>query len=162
MNTKIFIQASGLIAILAGILNILSALPGQIPDSTLFWIRRIADISALIALIGLFLYLRREINVFGLIAFVVAVTGVLMLIFSFKYEQAISVYALGVILVAIAILRTGSFPIWVPSLWILSALIALPGFLVPNLATILSLLAAIAFGFGFVGVGYYLFLARPA
>jgi hypothetical protein len=62
--------------------------------------------------------------------------------------------------IAISLLRTGSIPRWVPLLWLLSPLIALPGFLMPNLEAILSLLAAIAFGLGFAGAGYYLLAIR--
>lgn len=160
MNTETFIRISGLLAILAGILNVLSAMSGPIPESALALIRRVGDISALIALIGIYLHQRKSIHAFGLLAFVVAIGGVLMLIFSFNYEQAIMVYALGVILVAISLLRTGSLPRWVPFLWLLSPLIALPGFLMPNLGATLSLLAAIAFGLGYVGAGYYLLAIR--
>jgi hypothetical protein len=110
MNTQTFIRICGLVAILAGILNVLSAMSGPIPESALNLIRRVGDISALIALIGIYLHQRNSIHAFGLLAFVVAMGGVLMLIFSFNYEQAIMVYALGVILIAISLFRTGSIP----------------------------------------------------
>lgn len=150
------IRLSGLVAILAGILNILSALPDSMPQNALFWVRRIGDISALIALIGIYLYVRESLNIFLLAAFVVAIAGVVLLIFSFSYDQAIMVYAAGVILLAIALLRTDAFPWWVPALWILSPLMIIPGFLLPNQEFIFSLLAAIVFGLGFMGAGYQL------
>jgi hypothetical protein len=157
MNSRNLIRVSGGVAILAGILNILSAMPGLFSQEALFWVRRIGDISALIALVGIYFHQRRATDTFGVIAFLVAVVGVLMLIFSFPYEQAIMVYGLGVILVAVHLLRSGSIPNWVPGLWLLSVLVALPGFLAPNLEMLLSLLAAISFGLGFVGMGYMLF-----
>jgi membrane-bound metal-dependent hydrolase YbcI (DUF457 family) len=161
MNAGAFIRISGLVAIFAGILNILSTMPEQIPESALPWVHRVGDISALIALTDIYLNHRKFTHTFGLIAFIVAVAGVLMLIFSLRYEQAIMVYALGVILMAISHLRTRGIPIWVPLLWLVSVLIALPGFLIPSLGTITSLLAAMAFGLGFVEAGYYLITIRP-
>lgn len=99
-----------MVAILAGILNILSAMSGRIPESALTLIRWVGDISASIALVGIYLHQRKSTHAFGLLAFVVAIGGVFRLIFSFNYEQAIMVYALGVILIAISLLRTGSIP----------------------------------------------------
>jgi hypothetical protein len=154
MEMKILIKFCGLLAILAGILNVLSAAPGQIPENMLTWVRRVGDISSLVALIGIYLYQRKSSNVFGVVAFLIAIAGVMMLIFSFRYEQAIMVYALGVILVGIYLLITGSFPRWVPLLWLLSVLIAIPGFLLSDLEMLFSTMAAIAFGLGFLAAGF--------
>jgi hypothetical protein len=151
---RTIIQFCGLVAILAGILNILSTFPALFSKIMLTWVRRVGDISSLVALIGIYLYQRKSSNVFGVVAFLIAIAGVMMLLFSFRYEQAIMVYALGVILVGIYLLITGSFPRWVPLLWLLSVLIAIPGFFLPDLETLFSTMAAIAFGLGFLTAGF--------
>ena len=161
MNIATFIRLSGLVAIIAGILNVLSGVPDQVPESALPWVRRVADIAALIALIGIYLYQRKATGTFGLIAFIVALTAVLMLIFSFNYELAIMIYGVGLILLAIAALRANTFPRWVPSMWIIAPQLGIGGFLMPNLLAILTLLATIAFALGFIGVGYHLFTIGP-
>ena len=161
MKLTILIRLSGLAAILAGILNVFSGMPAMFPESALFWVRRIGDISALIALIGIALHLRKSLDAFGLVSLGITAAGVGLLIFSIRYDLAITVYALGVILLAIALLRNGSFPRWASVLWLLSALIAMPGFLIPGQEAFFSLLAAIVFGLGFVGVGYHLLTFEP-
>jgi hypothetical protein len=67
LNT--FLRVSGFVAILAGILNVLSGLPDLFPESTLTLIRRFADIGSLIALVGIYLYQRKQLDVFGQVGF---------------------------------------------------------------------------------------------
>jgi hypothetical protein len=159
LTTLIRLSSRG--AILATILNVLSGMPVLFSESALFWVHRIADISTLIAMIGIALHLRKSLDAFGLIALGVALAGVGLLIFSIRYDLAITIYALGVILLAIALLRTGNFPRWAPVLWLPSILIAMPGFLIPGQETFFSLLVAIVFGLGFIGVGFHLFTFQP-
>ncbi len=155
-----FIRWSGAVAIIAGILAVYVSFQRRDADATTFpWYYRAGDIGALIALVGIYLYQREATGAFGLIAFIVASAAVLMLIFRFKYELAISIYALGLILLAISALRANSFPNWVPWMWIVAPLIGIPGFFMPNQQAILNRLAAIAFALGFIGAGYHLFTA---
>ncbi len=152
----VLIRSSGMFAVAAGVLNVLSALPRRIPEPALPWVRRSADVSALVGLTGIYLFLRESIGTFGLIAFVVSVVGVLMLVGSFRYDVAVTIYALGVLLLAIAGLGTESLPLWIPVSWILAPVLALPGLAIPELGDAFSLMAAIAYGAGFVGAGIVL------
>ena len=158
----IFIRLSGAVAIIAGISNAYLSFQRLESDSTIPWYYRAADIAALIAVVGIYLYQREAAGIFGLIAFVVTIAALLMLIFRLNYGLAISIYALGLILLAIAALRANSFPSWVSLLWIVAPLIGMPGFLIPNLQTTLNRLAAIVFALGFVGAGYHLFTVGSA
>lgn len=157
MNIAAFVRFSGLVAIMAAVLNVLSGMPDQIPKRALAWIRTAGDISALIAIIGIYLHQRKALNTLGLIAFAITLAAVLMLIFSFNYEMAVGIYAVGLFLVAIALLQAGIFPPWVPWMWIIAPVIGMVAFLIPNIATILFQLAAVAFGLGFIGAGYHMF-----
>ena len=89
------------------------------PENALPWVRSLADIAALVALVGIYLHQREATGTFGLIAFVIALAGVLVLVFRLNYGLGISIYAPGLILLAIAALRANSFPGWVSWMWIL-------------------------------------------
>ena len=156
MTISNFIHWCGPIAIIAGILNFLSSQADKVPENLLPWVRKGADLSALIALVGIYLYHRETAGIFGLVAFIVALVGVGMLLFGIDYEKSIMVYGFGVILVAVSILLDKSFPSWVPWLWISSAVFGLPGMFIPKLAAILGVLGSLGFGLGFIGVGYIL------
>ncbi len=161
MNTATFIQWSGAVAIIAGILAVLSGMPEQVPERALPWVRRVGDITALIALIGIYLHQRKATGTLGLIAFAIAAASELMLLFFISHQLVVSIYAVGIILLAIATLRANSFPRWVPWMWVVALLLGIPGILMPNLQAILFLLAAIGFGLGFIGAGYHLFTIGP-
>ena len=158
-----FIRWSGIVAIIAGILNAYLSFQRQDVEATaLPWYYTAADIAVLIALIGIYLSQREATGVLGLIAFVVTLAAVLMLIFRFNYGLAISIYSLGLILLAIAALRANSFPSWVSLMWIAAPLIGVLGLFIPNQQAVLNSLAGIAFALGFIGAGYYLFTAGAA
>lgn len=156
MTSVTYFRISGGIAILAGILNVLSGLPGVFPERTLTLIRRVADISALIAIVGIYLYQRDELWILGQIGFPVVLVGILMLIFSLRYETALGIYSLGLVVFGIATLRAGMLPGWAAWMWIAAPFISIPAFLFEGLAQFFFQLAAIFFALGFVGLGYFL------
>lgn len=160
MTISTFLRICGLIAIVAGILNALAGFPDLIPGNTLAIIRRAADISVLIGIVGTYMYQRHKLGILGYVGFFIVMTGILMLIFSLNYEMAIGIYAVGLFVVGIATVRANVFPRWAPWLWIVAPLISIPTFLFPNIAQLLFQVSAIAFALGFVGVGYYM-LTKP-
>ncbi|HSG43503.1 MAG TPA: hypothetical protein VLA72_10160, partial [Anaerolineales bacterium] len=114
-------------------------------------------VATLIALIGIYLFQRESAGIFGLIAFLVAFVAAMLLTFEFNFfGMSTMVYALGLILIAIAALRAGSFPKWVPWLWLVAPIIFFPGAFLPDLQDTLFLLGAILFGAGFIGAGFSL------
>lgn len=100
-----------------------------------------------------YLFQRDKAGVIGLIAFLVAFAGALLLTFSYNLETSTMIYALGLILIAVAALRAKSFPTWVPWLWLAATIVGIPGTFLPNLQNTLFLLGAILFGAGFIGAG---------
>ncbi|MGD2058747.1 MAG: hypothetical protein PVI04_08445 [Anaerolineales bacterium] len=156
MSSVTYFRIAGGIAILAGILNVLSGLADVFPERTLTLIRRVADISTLIAIVGIYLYQRDRLGILGQIGFPVVLVGVLMLIFSFRYETALGIYSFGLVVFGIATLRASALPGWAAWLWIAAPFISIPAFLFEDLAQLFFQLASIAFALGFIGTGYYM------
>ncbi len=153
MKTSQFIKWSGVVAIVAGIASIVAAFG---VGATTPWIYWVSNIATLIALIGIFLHQRDSAGTFGLIAFLVAFVGALFITFAYESDTSGIVYALGLVLLAIAVLRAGSFPKWVPWLWIGAIIVGIPGMFLPDMEQLLFLLAAFLFGGGFIGAGIIL------
>lgn len=150
MNTDQFVRWSGVAAIITGILGIVLAFEvGQ----TAPWLYVVSNVATLIALVGIYFYQKDSAGIFGLIAFLVALVGALLLTFSFNLDTSTMVYALGLILIAIAALRAGSFPKWIPWIWLAATIIGIPGTFLPDFQQILFVLGAVCFGVGFIGAG---------
>ena len=150
MNTSQFVRWSGVAAVITGILGIVLAFEvGQNAP----WLYMVSNVVTLIALVGIYFYQKDSAGIFGLIAFLVALIGALLLTFSFNLETSTMVYALGLILIAIAALRANSFPKWIPWIWLAATIIGIPGTFLPNLQQILFVLGAVCFGIGFIGAG---------
>lgn len=150
MNTSQFIRWSGVASIVTGIFGIIAALG---TGETAPWIYTVSNIATIIALIGVYLFQREKAGIFGLIAFLVAFAGALLLTFSYSLETSTMVYALGLVLIAISALRSASFPKWIPWMWLAAIIVGIPGTFLPNQQDILFLLGAILFGAGFIGAG---------
>jgi hypothetical protein len=150
MSTSQFVRWSGVAAIVTGIFGIITALGvgGSMP-----WVYQVSNVATLIALIGIYLYQKDTAGVFGLIAFLVAFVGALLLTFAYNLESSTMIYALGLILIAISALWTDSFPKWVPWLWLAATIVGIPGIFLSDLQQTLFLLGAILFGAGFIGAG---------
>jgi hypothetical protein len=150
MNTSQFVRWSGVAAIVTGIFGIVAALG---VGASAPWVYVVSNIATLIALIGIYLFQKDTAGVFGLVAFLVAFAGALLLTFAYNLELSTMIYALGLILIAIAALRAGAFPKWVPWLWLVATLVGIPGTFLIDLQQTLFLLGAIFFGAGFIGAG---------
>lgn len=150
MNMSQFVRWSGVAAVITGVFGIIAALGAGASAS---WVYIVSNIATLIALIGIYLFQKNSAGVFGLIAFLVAFAGALLLTFAYNLETSTMIYALGLILIAIAALRAGSFPKWVPWMWLAATIVGIPGTFLPDLQQTLFLIGAILFGAGFVGAG---------
>jgi hypothetical protein len=150
MNTSQFVKWSGVAAIITGIFGIIAALGTGASAPWIYWV---SNIATLIALVGIYLFQKDSAGVFGLIAFLVAFAGALLLTFDYNLETSTMVYAFGLILIAIAALIAGAFPKWVPWMWLVATIVGIPGTFLPDLQNTLFLLGAILFGAGFIGAG---------
>jgi hypothetical protein len=153
MRTSNFIRLSGVAAILAGIFTLAGTILELNPVPSLLWVYLVLTISSITTLVGIYVYQKETAGTLGSVGFVVALTGNLLLILP---NPAIggSVYALGLLLVGVASLKAGSFPRWVPWLWIAALFIGVPGFLLPNLESLLFLSGSAVFALSFIGAGY--------
>jgi len=149
MNTSQIIRWCGVAAIVTGILGVVTSLGSNFSVS---WLFILSNIATLLALIGIYLFQRDSAGVFGLIAFLVAFAGALLLTFAYS-DFSPMIYALGLVLLAIAALRAASFPKWVPWMWLAATIVGIPGIFLPDLQNTLFLLGAILLGVGFIGAG---------
>lgn len=160
MTTSNFIHWSGAFAISGGISTLIMAYGmAFMRESPPKWgslLYLALFLSMPIALVGIYLHQKETAGSFGLIAFLVALAGVVFLIA--RSDLGASVLALGLILVSVSLLRAASFPIWVPWLWIAAMVLYLLGTLLNNSQPSISfiLLATIVFSLGFLGAGYTL------
>lgn len=151
MATSTFIRWSGLAAILAGLTStVLGA------DSTPGWLYLVSSLLTIIALVGIYLYLRERAGIWALLGFVLGLVGNLLFVFDFPFEIGSGIYALGLILLGVGALRAKQFPAWVPWAWILAPVIGIPGLFLSSLADALFMLGGFAFAAGTIGAGWHL------
>ena len=150
MNVSQFVRWSSVAAVVTGVFGIIAAL-GAGPSAS--WVYTVSNIATLIALIGIYFFQKNSAGTFGLIAFLVAFGGALLLTFAYNLETSTMIYALGLILIAIAALRAGSFPRWVPLIWLAATIVGIPGTVLPDFQQTLFLIGAVLFGAGFIGAG---------
>ena len=152
MSNSQFIRYSGIAAILAGLLTVTGTILEENPTSALIWIYLGSTLTTIMALTGIYLYQKEAAGTLGLIGFSVAILGNLLL---FIPDPTIggSIYALGLVLLGVAILKAETFAKWIPWIWIIAPFVAIIGFIVPTLKAILILFGAVASAVGFLGVG---------
>lgn len=150
MNTSQFVRWSGVAAIVTGIGNVIISLG---VGASAPWIYIVTNVATLIALIGIYLFQKDSAGVMGLIAFLVASAATLLLTFAFNLSLSAMAYAIGLVLIAIATLRAGVFPKWVPWIWLAATIVGIPGVFLPDLEQTFFLLGSILFGAGFIGAG---------
>jgi hypothetical protein len=152
MSISKFVRYSGAAAIVAGLFTVAGTVLELNPTPALAWIYLISTLATIVALIGIYLYQKEAAGTLGLAGFAVALLGNLLLFFP---NPAIggSVFALGLVLIGLAILRANTFSKWIPWLWIFAPIFAVFGFAVPSMQAPLFLFGAVASGLGFLGVG---------
>ena len=148
MGLSTIIRWLGVAALIAGVLGIANELFGGVT-----WVYYLGQLLTLIALVGIYLFQRDSAGVLGLIGFLAAAIGFLALLIGILPGISDMVGALGVVILAIAALRAGSFSWWIPALWIASPVLGILGFALPDYQNLLFPLASILFGVGLVGAG---------
>lgn len=157
---------SGAASILAGIFTILgSFIASSGGNESLTWIFGLGNIFTLFALIGIYGVQAETSGWLGLVGFILASAGNMLLVGGDQQTLAgmnfvllgSSVSSLGLIILAAATLRSKVFPKVVPLLWILAPLVGIPGMISGGLANFFVAMAGVIFGLGFVAAGYYLF-----
>ncbi len=164
-----FIKWSGVAAIFTGLLSlvlgvfdasriVLEVTPTALIEGGYF----LSTFLTLFALTGIYLYQKKNAGILNLIGYGIAmIANLLMLVGEpFLGEEIVltaggSLYALGMMILAIGTYKPGRFPRWIPALWIITPLIGLPGWFMGDtvLAALLLLLGTTAFGAAFIGAG---------
>lgn len=154
-----FIPWSGLAAILTGLLGIGGAILGENPNPAYAWVFVLANVVTYVALIGILLFQRPEAGLWGWLGFGAAMVGNTLFFFESILAVAGGIYAVGLILLAIGVLRAGKLPRWVAYLWILAPLVGLPGFLIEGFSGLFFVLGSLAYSLAFIAAGYRMWQA---
>lgn len=163
MSRSDLIRWSGIAAILGGVLNVLNSAFESALGSQAAWGFVIGGVATQFALIGIYVIQNRESGAWGLLGFILALTGNALFIGPGGTMGGIdasllagSIYALGLILLAVGSLRAGKLPRAVPILWLLAVVIGLPAFFIEGFDVVGYVGGAVLFGAGFVWAGYSL------
>ena len=147
MTTKQFIKWSGAVSIVAGVLGIVNVLTGGVAG-----IYYTGLILTLFALVGIYIFQRESSGALGLFGFLLAAVGLLFSIIG-VLGMSEMLYALGMVVIAIAALRAHSFPAWVPWMWLSAVVIGISGGFLPGIQSLFFPASSILFGLGLIGAG---------
>ena len=147
MTTKQFVKWSGAAAILAGVLGIVNVLTGGLTG-----VYYTGLFLTLIAVVGIYFFQREATGTWGLVGFLLAAVGLALSIVGIPGISDM-LYAVGMIVIAIAALRAHTFPNWVPWLWLGAIVIGISVGIFPNLQSIFYPLSSTLFESGFIGAG---------
>jgi len=169
MKTQTLIRWAGAAAIVGGIINVVLSLPPMEAVAGLPFGYVVGSAAIMYGLIGIYAVQAEGSGVVGLAGFLLALLGNAYFIGPQGPVAGVegtmvygSIYALGLVLLAIGSLRARRFPRWAPWMWIVAVVIGLPGAFVPELGTLPFLLGALAYGVGFAGAGYTLWRGKTA
>lgn len=163
MNRKDIFRWAGLVTAAAGLWTVLTAFVSF--EATAEWVFFVGSALTAFALFAVYAALAEAGGVFALLGFGAATVGNLMFLGeSIWGDMAFAVggglYALGLILLGIASLRSSVFSRWVGWLWVASVVLGIPGFVVQSLMSTFFAAGGVALGAGFGLAGYDLWRGR--
>lgn len=132
------------------------------------WIYILFDLSMLLAFTSIFRFLLPESGALAIIGYTVIIGGMIISFFDFLLPDILwrigsSILGVGLILLAIGSLKAKKFPLWIPILWIIAAIIGVPGLYSESFTSpIISIIAVSLFSFGFIGSGYKLWITKTS
>ena len=165
MNLETLVQWSGIFAIMIGIISIAmiwmtEEMQNKYPS--LEWIYVATALFGLFAFMGIYLFILEDSGIVGLLGFVLAIIGNAFYMRDGKiagidaYVLASSIFAGGLILLAIGALISQGYPIWIPILWLASPILGLPAIYVKSWQSLIYKLAAVTYGIAAIGAGFTL------
>jgi len=159
MRTATLLSAAGIAAILAGLLRAIAALvPTETPGLVLPLLYMVTDWFFLLGVIGMYLHQYERIGGLGFGAFLASVTGIVVIRSSHAlpgvdlYPAGALIFALGIVVLGVALRRIGELKTWVVGLWAASLLVGVAASLVAQ-PRLLLIAAGLLFAVGFCGVG---------
>ncbi len=161
MNSRTLLRLGGIAAMAAGSLRIAASFIAYSAPTTvaqeLFYL--VIDLCILYGVLAVYFFQVVEVGSFGFAGFLLALSGVAILVGPDGSIGGVSMYQvgsacllLGLTLISIVGWRAARLPRYALASWILSTVLAVFGSL-PGAPAILFLLAGLAFGIGFVAAG---------
>lgn len=157
MTTSNLIRWSGLVAMAAGVLNVLDSIFEPLP-----WLTMFTSVATVFALIGIYAVQAEASGRLGLAGYLLATAGYVVIVGQSttivgsvpSYLVGVSLSAAGLALLAVGSLSARVFPRWVPGMWLAAIVIGLPSLFFPSLERILEIAGGTAIGLGLAGAGY--------
>ncbi len=148
-------------AIAAGTLRIASALmPVSIHGDQVELLYFVIDLLLLFAIVTLYAYLYDRIGWLGFFGFVIALSGVGMIVGPDGYLYGVDLYVVGASLLSIGLaLLSGTswlrqaLPRWICVTWLISTGVGIGGYAIGGSPWLMTV-AGITFGIGFIGAGF--------
>lgn len=160
MTTSTLFRWSGIAAILSGILAVVSSIVTPEVNPSAAWLYLAGAIATIFAVIGIYGVQHKEAGILGLLGFVLSLAGNQLVTASIAgtplFDLGTTIFAVGIILLAVATWFARRFPRWVPALWLLAVVVSLPALIVPAQAGLFYLLGGLLYAAGFAGAGYVL------
>jgi hypothetical protein len=156
MTARKLIRWSGVPSVLAGLWTVAIAfVPEGSPQS---WVYALGTILMIFTVFGVYGAQIEESGIWGLAGFIGVVVGEVLFMTQASPQDPLgllagSLYALGLLALAIGTLRAGVFSKRAPILWLAAIVIGLPGYAIASLEGLLVTLASLAFGLGFILIG---------
>ena len=164
-NREVFMDKSDLIrwggfaAMFTGILGI-AFIVISMTGNEQEWLYILLDLMLLIALTGIYLFQRKRSGTLGILGYTIAIGGNIISFLDFLLPDILwrlgsAILGIGLILLAIGLLKIAKFPKWVSIFLILAPIIGIPGLFSETLTSIIvSGISTLFFAVGFIGAGY--------
>ncbi|MEK6255849.1 MAG: hypothetical protein N2C13_00850, partial [Chloroflexota bacterium] len=132
MSDSKFKRWSGLAAVVAGVSGPAVTIVSQTQPSVPEWLSIVSLLTSLIALTGIYQHQKEANGTQGPTGFILALVGSVLINLGVLIELTGMIYAIGLVLIALASFKIGQTPKWIPSMWIASPLIGFTGVLLSN------------------------------
>lgn len=160
MSSMQLARLAGVAAILAGLLRIISAFFPHLDAETAEAVYLATDILILFGLIGIYLSRHDTLGWVGFFGFVFALTGTAIIVGTEgvlfgvpEYPLGAGLLSMGLALMALASLWSGSYPIWIPLLWLATFAAGITASAWPAQQPLFFHFAGVLFGASFVAAG---------
>lgn len=156
MSPRKLIRWSGVAGVLGGLWTLMT--PFSAVGSDQMWYFAIGTTLMIFTVTGIYAAQVEKSGWFGLAGYIMVVIGeVLFMIEGDPADPmgvlAGSLYAVGLLMLAIGTYRAGVFSKRPPLLWLAAIVIGVPGFAIESLMSVLIIVASVAYGLGFILAG---------
>ena len=170
MNTAMLFQITGLAAILSGASTLFSywLIEGRKEKYPFlaWWVYTANAFFMVLAFLGIHLFQEEGSGLWGLAAFLFALTGNMFTTYTGKIagmnanQLGRGLIALAIISISVGTWQAMVFPVWVPALWLATIILGVPGMFLKSWRVLSYILGGVPFSLGLIAAGYFM-LSNP-